>query len=493
MCPKVRRPALCDDQNTGGEPVGPAAAAALLGPLLERPLTVVDAGARWGVPSAWQWFGSHAQVFGFEPDVEEAARLGEQYAGDPSTHIFPVALGRAPGAVPLYVTQDASGSSFFPPIDMPRHRHTVGDRVRTVIDVDTTSLDVWLETAGCGPVDAIKLDVQGAELEILQGARTALAGTRMILAEVHLNEMYEGAPLFGEVDAYLRGQGFELWRFPVVAHYAAGLTRTDIVDRVDVHWYSSWPAPLAAGPGQAIWADALYVKRDLAAPDAVSDPVRLVRDAAVAIGMDEPELASNGLVLALPQAPADWRPRLRSALGALRHRSPTKAYETSRRRHLADTAHVLDRPVDVDLALPITGWGWHDPEPVAGDRYLRWTGPQREAAIDLALRLLPGTAVCVEVAGAADPELLQTLAVEVDGRELAVVAEWGEAGLRYRACTGERWDRGYTRLLLRTGRTVPWEELHPGSGDTTEYGVAVSGISLVPPSVDGPPAGEDSL
>jgi hypothetical protein len=114
-------------------------------------------------------------------------------------------------------------------------------------------------------------------------------------------------------------------------------------------------------------------------------------------------------------------------------------------------------------------------------QYHRWTGPQREAAIDLAVRLPAGTEVCIAVAGAACPELLQTLAVEVDGCDLAVVAASSEAGLRYRCVTGAGWNRGLTRIVLRTGRTVPWNELHPGSDDWTEYGIAVTGISLTPP------------
>jgi FkbM family methyltransferase len=453
----------------------------MLGPLLERPLAVVDAGARWGVAATWQWFGSHVRVFGFEPDLVEAAKLDEHYAGDPSIDIVPIALGREQGRVSLFVTMDPSGSSIFRPAVMPRFGMVVGESISGVVDVEVTSLDAWLGETGHGPVDAIKLDVQGAELQIFQGAVKALADVRMILAEVHLNEMYDDAPLFGEIDAFLRAHGFELWRLPVIAHYPTGIMCRHMIDRVDVHWHGTWPTAVPSPSGQAIWADALYVRRDFVTRAVASDMVRLVRDAAVAIGMDEPDLAASALTLALEVASPEWRPQLVRALRALGHRSPTQEFASSRWSHLIATAHDLAERIEVDLALPIVGWGWHDPYPGADDRYHRWTGPQREAVIDLAARLPAGTEICIDVVGAACAELLQTLAIEVDGSDLAVVATSSEAGLRYRCVTGAGWNRGFTRITLRTGRTVPWNELHPDSDDWTEYGIAVSGISLTPP------------
>ena len=62
-----------------------------------------------------------------------------------------------------------------------------------MVQVEVVSLDEWLETSGEGPIDAMKMDVQGAELDILKGAPKALESMRMLVAEVHLNKMYEGA------------------------------------------------------------------------------------------------------------------------------------------------------------------------------------------------------------------------------------------------------------------------------------------------------------
>jgi Methyltransferase FkbM domain len=71
-------------------------------------------------------------------------------------------------------------------------------------------------------IDFIKLDTQGSELEILQGGVRALAGVRCVEVEVEFNPIYRGQPLFYEVDAFMRGQGFVLWKLTNLVHYARG-------------------------------------------------------------------------------------------------------------------------------------------------------------------------------------------------------------------------------------------------------------------------------
>lgn len=61
--------------------------------------------------------------------------------------------------------------------------------------------------------DFAKIDVQGAELEILKGGeayfRKHLIGLEV---EVEFASIYEGQPLFSQVDAYIREElGLELW------------------------------------------------------------------------------------------------------------------------------------------------------------------------------------------------------------------------------------------------------------------------------------------
>lgn len=60
-------------------------------------------------------------------------------------------------------------------------------------------------------VDALKIDAQGGELEVLLGAQKLL-GSGLLLAEIEVSfiERYISQPLFGDVVAFMRSYGFDL-------------------------------------------------------------------------------------------------------------------------------------------------------------------------------------------------------------------------------------------------------------------------------------------
>ena len=58
--------------------------------------------------------------------------------------------------------------------------------------------------------DFLKMDVQGAELRILDGAEKLLPAIKWIFLEVSFADCNHGAPLFGEVFDYLRSKGFQI-------------------------------------------------------------------------------------------------------------------------------------------------------------------------------------------------------------------------------------------------------------------------------------------
>jgi len=59
--------------------------------------------------------------------------------------------------------------------------------------------------------ELIKLDVQGYELEVLRGGKTALKSAEAVLLEVNLIPVYEGAPLLQEVVEFMAAEGFRAY------------------------------------------------------------------------------------------------------------------------------------------------------------------------------------------------------------------------------------------------------------------------------------------
>lgn len=78
------------------------------------------------------------------------------------------------------------------------------------VEVPERRLDTILSEAAFQADDfnVLNLDIQGAELKALRGAPNLLQCIEGINTEVNLIELYEGAPLIAELEAYLALQGF---------------------------------------------------------------------------------------------------------------------------------------------------------------------------------------------------------------------------------------------------------------------------------------------
>ena len=57
-------------------------------------------------------------------------------------------------------------------------------------------------------IDVLKMDIQGAELTVLQNAIKKLKNCLVIQLEVSFIPLYENQPSFGDIDVWMRGQGY---------------------------------------------------------------------------------------------------------------------------------------------------------------------------------------------------------------------------------------------------------------------------------------------
>jgi hypothetical protein len=131
----------------------------------------------------------------------------------------------------------------------------------------STTLDRFMHERGIDRIHAMKLDTQGAELNILRGSQTALKDCCLLFVETEFNTLYQGQPLFCDLDRFLRDQGFVLWRLNNLAHYSTGR----VGGRPHVMLIGADPGEaqdVAISNGQLFWADGIYVK---AAATAVSE------------------------------------------------------------------------------------------------------------------------------------------------------------------------------------------------------------------------------
>jgi FkbM family methyltransferase len=446
-----------------------------LGRLLEKPLVVVDVGARWGASPIWDDLGDRCLTIGFEPDEAECERLNLLHAGQGNLRFVPLALGARPGLSPLYLTKGRGASSIYRPSDDAMRRHPALSAILPVEEttvIEMTTLDSWCASEGIDHIDAMKIDTQGSELGVLEGASRILETVRAVEVEVEFNELYTGAPLFADVDRFLRARGFLLWKFRDLAHYpqaGAPMGRTT----PDAWHYDAHVASFQARPGQVFWANAFYLKQETARPSPATGWIQLLRDACVTSAQGFFDLSHLAMELARAAAPEEARPIIDAAILADAGRRSQPAPEP--------LAYLLE-PRTISLATTgFSGGGWQPVEvPATGPA--RWTGPGRDAWLDLPACLLPGTRLDLLVAATMTPEIAEGLTVDVNRTPLPLERTPHDHGILYTGNVPLDYTsrRRSTRLMIRTPAVVPRTGASPDANGT-EAGAAIAWLRLTPP------------
>ncbi len=167
-------------------------------------LNFLDLGARGGPQERTAMLAEFYRISLCEADPEEAARLRE--AGHEV--IEKLCLDRTDDRQILHVTEKASNSSIYKPrLEIIPLTHGVTDAVRIVreIELPTTTVDAEEDRLGV-KFDEMKMDVQGANLPVLEGMRRSRPF--MIELEAELVPLYHSQPLFFEVGRHLFDRGY---------------------------------------------------------------------------------------------------------------------------------------------------------------------------------------------------------------------------------------------------------------------------------------------
>lgn len=117
------------------------------------------------------------QVHAFEPEPRNIERLQTNLQLNPSSNIVvhPLAASNTDGIIRLYLSRDNNAGTHSTVADLS----TVN--ASDFVDLPCTKLDTFYESNGQPAVRLIKIDVEGGELEVIQGSRELLKAQRPFL------------------------------------------------------------------------------------------------------------------------------------------------------------------------------------------------------------------------------------------------------------------------------------------------------------------------
>jgi FkbM family methyltransferase len=182
------------------------------------------------------------EVIGFEPVAAECDKLNQEH--HEGRRYLPYFIGDGAPHTFHECNFPMTSSLLEPNTALLTKFQNLENFVRVVktYPVKTQRLDDIAETAG---VDFLKLDVQGGEMLVLQGAVERLQSALVVQTEVEFVPLYRDQPLFADIDAQLRAQGFLLHRMG-----ATGRTFKPLIANNDTNAMMS----------QWLWGDAIYVR-----------------------------------------------------------------------------------------------------------------------------------------------------------------------------------------------------------------------------------------
>jgi FkbM family methyltransferase len=168
-------------------------------------MKVLDIGANIGYFSCYEAriVGNSGKVYAIEPDPRnlELLRKNIQINDLYNVEVFDCVISNRTGIENFYLSKTSSHNSLIP------ISKTYGE-----IKVKAYTVDDFLKEKGIHSVDAIRMDVEGAEGKVIDGASSTLEKTKVLFVEIHPQLVRMTGYSVKWIMDKLKSLGFELER-----------------------------------------------------------------------------------------------------------------------------------------------------------------------------------------------------------------------------------------------------------------------------------------
>jgi FkbM family methyltransferase len=174
---------------------------------------IFDVGANTGqFGMALRGSGYRGEIVSFEPLTRERNQLLEASRNDAMWAVAPqAAIGSEDGEIEIHVSANSQSSSALNMLDAHANAapdsHYIGVEKVRLCQLDTLSRAYFKQDSSA----FLKIDTQGFEDQVLNGANWTLDQVVGIQLELSLIPLYEGQRLFQELIQKVGERGFKLW------------------------------------------------------------------------------------------------------------------------------------------------------------------------------------------------------------------------------------------------------------------------------------------
>ena len=179
------------------------------------PITIFDVGAHDGRSiHLYKKHFPNSKIFSFEPTPKTYLQLEKNAEKLDNVFIHNVALTSFVGQTEFHLNNSSLTNSL---LESAIKNNILSEIIETKekITVNTNTIDSFCIENKIEKIDILKIDVQGADLEVLKGASDMLKEAKidLIFVEVEFIELYTNQPLFHDISVFLKSLNYNLYSF----------------------------------------------------------------------------------------------------------------------------------------------------------------------------------------------------------------------------------------------------------------------------------------
>jgi hypothetical protein len=273
----------------------------------QHPFVLIDIGCAWGIDAQWRVFGDNLRALAYDPNLAEVARLNE-IEPNPAVKYFAGFAG-VPADHPWQAKRADGPQIARNPFQRFSCVKSIVERNAVANDAEKQALNQWHElkladpnapiflaehfrAEGLAEIDFIKMDIDGADFDVLQSLDREFEERAVLGAFLEVNFIGAGGDTehsFHNTDQFMRKRGFDLFDLSINRYSSAALPGRYLQAN-----------PSKTDVGRPFQGDALYV-RDICSEECLPfsagmTPQRLLKIAAIFSLYGLPDCAAEVLV-----------------------------------------------------------------------------------------------------------------------------------------------------------------------------------------------------